>query len=142
MRKSDFEREKKYVYELIGYNGRVPLYILTKDSCSEIARLLGSWIKQGFPRTKIYIYKGKVKGQLHDLLLVEENRVYVIDPTIWQFLKNKKSILVATANSIVGAIAEVRGYYGGKWKLSEYIHGYSAAEIKKLKKVLRKNLGH
>jgi hypothetical protein len=97
MQKVTIGQAKKYIFGLIGYNGRVPLYVLTQDSCSEISRLLGQWLYKKFPRAKIYIYKGKVRGRAHDVLIVEANHVSVIDPTVWQFFKNKKSILIAAA---------------------------------------------
>lgn len=133
------EQAKKHVFDLIGYNGRVPLYVLTKDSCSEISRLLGQWLYVKFPKAKIYIYKGKVRGCFHDLILMQEKKVYVIDPTVWQFFKNKKSILIATENSISEAVAALNCYYGGKWTLSERVMGYAMAEIRKFKDVVEKN---
>ena len=130
---------KQYVFDLIGYNGHVPLCVLTQDSCSEISRLFGQWLHEKLPKAKIYIYKGKFRGRLHDLLLVEMGRVYVVDPTVWQFFKNKKSIIIAVENSINDAVTALADYYGGSWKLSECIHGYSASEIKRLKNIVSEN---
>ena len=142
MANDTFERAKKYVYELVGYNERVPFYVLTRDSCSEISRLVGYRLRKEFPRAKICICKGKVRGHSHDVLLVEENQVYVIDPTVWQFSRYKKSILVAKADSTDGAIATLMRHYGGKWRVSEHIHNYSAVEIKRLKCVIRDNIAY
>jgi hypothetical protein len=64
----------------------------------------------------------------------------VIDPTVWQFFKNKKSILIASENSIDDAVATLVHYYGGTWKLSECAYGYSASEIIKFKNKLSINL--
>jgi len=140
MRKDFLKKAKKYVFTLVGYNGRVPLYVLTQDSCSEISRLLGQWLYKKFPKAKIYIYKGKMNGRAHDVLVVQESGVYVIDPTVWQFFKNKKSIVIAVENSINDAVSALTDYYGGSWKLSERIHGYSTSEIKKLKNIVSENL--
>jgi hypothetical protein len=139
MHKATIKRAREYVFDLVGYNGHVSLGVLIKDSCSEISRLLGQWLYKKFPKAKIYIYQGKVKGRFHDLILMQEKKVYVIDPTIWQFFKNKKSILIATEDSIEGAVAALEKYYGGEWKLSECVTDYSAAEIRKFKKVIRQN---
>jgi hypothetical protein len=140
MEKATIKQAKKYIFGLIGYNGRVPLYALTQDSCSEISRLLGVWLYKKFPKAKIYIYKGRVGGRLHDLLLIQKNGIYVIDPTVWQFFKNKKSILIAKENSIDAALAALTQCYGGKWKLSESVESYSSLEIEKLKTAVKKNL--
>jgi hypothetical protein len=53
MRKTTIEQAKKYVFALVGYNGSVPLNILTQDSCSEVSRLLGQWLHGKFPKTEI-----------------------------------------------------------------------------------------
>jgi hypothetical protein len=139
MGKNIFNKAKEHVFSLVGYNGDVPLYMLTQDSCSEVSRLLGQWLRERFPKAKIYIYKGKAKGRSHDLLFIETDRVYVIDPTVWQFFKNKKSILIAAENSIDNAVSALAHYYGGKWKMSERVRGYSAAQIKKFKDIVKKN---
>ena len=140
MKETTIEQAKKYIFNLVGYNKRVPLYVLTQDSCSEISRLLGFWLYKKFPKLKIYIYKGVARVRFHDLLIIQENKVYVIDPTIWQFFKNKKSILIAEENSIKNALAATSRYYGGKWKLSENVRECSRAEIKELKDTIKKNI--
>jgi len=140
MQKVTIDQAKKYTFGLVGYNGRVPLYVLTQDSCSEISRLLGQWLYKKFPKAKIYIYKGKVRGRAHDVLIVEANHVSVIDPTVWQFFKNKKSILIASENSIDDAVATLAHCYGERWRLSERVYGYSASEIKKFKNKLSINI--
>jgi len=140
MKKTIIEHAKKYVFTLVGYNGSVPLNILTQDSCSEVSRLLGQWLHAKFPKAKISIYKGKVKGHFHDLLLVHDDKVYVIDPTVWQFFQHKKSILIATEDSVDDAVVALMRNYGGKWELSERVNGYSAIEIERLKNIIKKNI--
>ena len=140
MEKDIFPRAKKYTFELLGYTGRVPLYALCQDSCSEVSRLLGQWLHEKLPRAKIYIYKGKARGRSHDLLVVQEEEVYVIDPTVWQFFKDKKSILIAVENSVDDAVVALMRNYGGKWELSERVRGYSVSQIKKLKNTIKENL--
>jgi hypothetical protein len=133
-------KAKQYVFNLINYNGRVPLYVLTRDSCSEISRLLGQWFYKKLPKVKIYVYKGKAQGRFHDLLLVDEGRVYVVDPTVWQFFKHKKSIIIAMADSMDDALIALSHYYGGRWKLSKTIKKFSVKEMATLKSILQKNL--
>ena len=140
MKEATIRQAKKYIFSLIGYKKSTPLYVLTQDSCSEISRLLGLWLYKKYPKARIYIYKGRVRARFHDLLLVEENKVYVIDPTVWQFSKNKKSILIAEEDSLKDAPTALRRYYGGKWKLSERVRGYSSAEIKKFEDTIKKNI--
>jgi hypothetical protein len=41
MDEATMKQAKKYSFWLIGYDGRIPLYALTQDSCSEVSRLLG-----------------------------------------------------------------------------------------------------
>ncbi len=140
MRKTTLEQAKKYVFSLLGYNGSIPLNILTKDSCSEVSRLLGQWLHEKFPKAKIYIYKGKAKGHVHDLLVIQDDKIYVIDPTVWQFFKDKKSILIATEDSVDDAVVALMRNYGGKWELSERVRGYSVPQIKKLRNTIKENL--
>ena len=71
---------------------------------------------------------------------MQEGKVSVIDPTVWQFFKNKKSILIAERNTIQDALAATSQYYGGKWKLSEKVGSYSFDKIKRFKAVIKENL--
>ena len=140
MKKTLLKQAKKYAFELLGYDGRVPLYVLSKDNCSEVSRLVGDWLLKKLPRAKIYIAKGKIKNHFHDLVLVQEDKVvYALDPTVWQFFKNKKSIFIAEGNSINDILDTLASYYGGTWRVSENIKKYSATEIQKLKDVIIKN---
>jgi hypothetical protein len=65
----------------------------------------------------------------------------VIDPTVWQFFSNKKSILILEKNSIKDALVALSRYYGGKGKLSENVREYSSVEIKELKSAIKMNIG-
>ena len=139
MKKAFFKQTKSHVFELLGYDRQTPLHILSKDSCSEVSRLLGQWLREKLPNAKIYIAKGKIKKHFHDIVLVQENKVYALDPTVWQYFKNKKSILIAEGNSTDDIFHALINYYGGTWRVSENVKGYSASEIKKLKEVIIKN---
>ena len=101
-----------------------PLYLLAEDNCSELSRLVGCWILEKIPDSKIFIAKGEnvmnLKNKCHDIVLAENyNKVYIIDPTVWQFFKNKRSILIGTEQDIKRALNNLRNVYKGNWKISE-----------------------
>ena len=127
---------KKYVFRLINYNGKIPLSNLYNDTCSEVSRILAQWFLKKLPKTDMYIAKGKIGKRCHDLLLVYDKEVFILDPTVWQFFKNKKSILIKRTKTINDALLVLVSVYGGKWKISEKITKYSNKEIERLKKVL------
>jgi len=131
---------KKYVFCLIGYNGRISLSKLCDDACSEVSRMLAQWFLKKLPKADMYIAKGKIGKRFHDLLLVHDKEVYILDPTVWQFFKNKKSILVKKTKTINDALLVLASIYGGKWRISEKITKYSNKEIERLKSVLDKSI--
>lgn len=75
-----------------------------KYCCSEICRLIIKWFSNYDMSYKYYILKGaNVMGgkMAHDILIVKKgNEVAIIDPTIWQFFPDAKTILVYTSNSL------------------------------------------
>ena len=121
MKKELISAGKKYVFSLIGYNGKVSLFKLCNDTCSEVSRLLAQWLLKKLPKADMYIAKGKIGKRFHDLLLVHDKEVYILDPTVWQFFKNKKSILIKKTKTINDALLVLVSVYGGKWKISERI---------------------
>jgi len=127
---------KRYVFRLIGYNGKIPLSQLCDDTCSEVSRLLAQWFLKKLPKANMYIAKGKIEKRFHDLLLIHDKEVYILDPTVWQFFKNKKSILIKKTKTINDALLVLTNIYGGKWSISERIIKYPCNEIERLKKVL------
>lgn len=129
---------KKYVFCLIGYNGQISLSKLCDDTCSEVSRMLGQWFLNKLPKADMYIAKGKIGKRFHDLLLVHDKEVYILDPTVWQFFKNKKSILIKKTKTVNNTLSVLASVYGGKWKISEKITKYSRSEIERLKSVLKK----
>jgi hypothetical protein len=120
------------------------LSILCKDSCSEISRLVGYWIIKDHPKATILILKGDNvfnTKKSHDIVLIEENNEYfLIDPTIWQFFKRKRNILIGEVNSTNEALILANSIYKGKWKVSERIEKYSEKESKKLEKIIKLNV--
>lgn len=90
---------------------------------------------------KIYIAKGKIEKVFHDLILIDVgNSVYIVDPTVWQFFKNKRFILMGAADSINEALNKTAVIYSGKWKISEKVGTYSKKEIRNLKQLLARQI--
>ncbi len=138
MRKELINEGKKYVFHLIGHNGQISLAKLCDDTCSEVSRLLSQWFLKRLPKTDMYIAKGKIGKRFHDILLIHDKEVYILDPTVWQFFKNKKSILIKKTKTINDALLVLTSIYGGKWSISEQIIKYSRNEIEQLRKILVK----
>lgn len=139
MKKELISAGKKYVFRLINYNGKIPLSKLCDDTCSEVARLLAQWFRNKLPKADMYIAKGKIGKRFHDLLLIHDKQeVYILDPTVWQFFKNKKSILIKRTKTVNDALSVLTNIYGGKWRISEKITKYSNKEIERLESVLTK----
>jgi hypothetical protein len=140
-RREILKEAKRYSFELLKYNGNRKLSILCKDSCSEVSRLLAVWFRGKKPMAKIYIAKGKIEKVFHDLILIDVgNSVYIVDPTVWQFFKNKRFILMGAADSINEALNKTAVIYSGKWKISEKVGTYSKKEIRNLKQLLARQI--
>ncbi|MFH0892180.1 MAG: hypothetical protein V1867_05360 [Candidatus Falkowbacteria bacterium] len=138
MKKEIIRQIQRKVIVLLRKNNNKPLYLTSVDSCSEVARLAGCWIFEKLPQVKIYILKGKnVKNtkRCHDILAIEQNFIIdLIDPTIWQFFKNKKSIHIKTTDNLANGLLEAAKLYGGNWKISEEfkVSDYKKAELQKI----------
>ena len=52
-------------------------------------------------------------------MITVNNQVYIIDPTIWQFFPQVKSILVFISNDINIALDKIKKMYGGQWSKNE-----------------------
>lgn len=101
-----------------------PLGLLTRDSCSELARLAAAWLTADDPTLKVYIIKGSgiIFGsqRAHDIaVFFKEGKFFLIDPSIWQFKPEAQSILIASTDSLVTALTAAGDYYGGTWSVSE-----------------------
>lgn len=141
MNKNLQQAAKEYVLDLLEYNGARPLYILCKDSCSEVSRLLGLWFRKKLPKANVFIAKGKIQNHFHDLLIIEDGEeVNIVDPTVWQFFRNKKSIFIVQSKTMEQAFKKLTNIYGGKWKMSEQVTNYSESEIVKFKQIIKSNL--
>lgn len=138
MKKEIISQIQKKVIRLLRENSNKPLYIASKDNCSEVARLVGIWIPKQSPESTVYILKGdNVLGtkHSHDILAVESNKnIDLIDPTVWQFFKDKKSIFIGNVNNLSDSLKETNKIYGGKWKISELldINSYNQDKLEKI----------
>lgn len=143
MKKETIRQIQKKVVELLRKNNNKPLYITSVDNCSEVARLVGCWIFEKLPQAKICILKGKnilKSKQCHDILAVEYNKnITLIDPTVWQFFKHKKSIFIKTTDNLANSLFEANKLYGGKWEISEV---FKSGKCKKneFKKIIASNI--
>lgn len=138
MKKETIRQIQRKIVALLRRDNNKPLRITSVDNCSEVARLVGCWIFEKLPQVKIHVLKGKnVKNtkRNHDILAIEQNgNIDLIDPTVWQFFKNKKSIYLKTKDNLANSLFEATKIYGGKWKISEEITvgNYKKNELKKI----------
>lgn len=132
---------QKRVIDFFRSKTQKPLNLAVEDSCSEMARLVGCWIVSENPKLKGYIFKGEIsKDKFHDILAIVEEKVILIDPTIWQIKKDAKSIFVGEADSVEKAIKLSVQYYGGKWKVSEEITEECIGSQKEYESILEKSI--
>ena len=116
------------------------LSLRSKDNCSEASRLVAIWIKRKFKKAKLFILKGEYKPKkFHDILAVQsDNKFYLIDPSVWQFSKNKRSIFIGEFGSMNDLFLRAKKIYGGKWGKIEELANFK--EEKKLIKMIKNNL--
>lgn len=118
---------------------------LCKDSCSEISRLAAGWIKEIDKSSRLLILKGVNvcnTDKSHDILAVisSDNSIYIIDPTIWQFFPERKSILLFISNNLDKALSEITKIYGGKWQVSKEIYQVSLIDQNKYLEIISQNI--
>lgn len=121
MTKELIEQIQKKIVHLLKKVGDRPLPILAQAYCDETAHLAGNWILDELPSARIYIVKGIIDRHTHhDLLIVEYGgKAYVVDPVVWRFFKNKKTILAAVTHAMPDALTEIQKLYHGIWRISE-----------------------
>ena len=119
-----------------------PLNLCAKDNCSEASRLVAIWIKRKFSKAKLFILKGEYKPKkYHDILAVQlDNKFYLIDPSIWQFFKNKKTIFIGEFDGMANLFLKAKKIYGGKWRSLENLTNFR--EEKKLIKMIKNNFNY
>lgn len=136
---------QKKIIQLLPIDQQDQPGILFADSCSEVSRLVANWIKKLDKSNRILIMKGdNVCGtkKAHDILAITitDNQVYVIDPTIWQFFPQAKSILVFVVNNINIALDKIKVMYGGQWAESEEFIEMDKNEEKKYLDIISQNI--
>jgi hypothetical protein len=114
------------------------------DSCSEVSRLVAGWIKKIDESSRILMMKSVDvcnTQKAHDILAVTiDNQIYVIDPTIWQFFPQAKSILVCVSDNINVALDKIKETYGGEWKKSEEFTQIDKNKEKEYLDIIYKNI--
>lgn len=145
MNKEIVEQIQARIIKLLPKDKQSSIGILCNDSCSEISRLAAGWIKEIDKSSRLLILKGvNVCGTLksHDILavLTSDNDIYIIDPTIWQFFPEKRSILLFISNSLEETLEKITKIYSGKWQFSEEIFQVSSAEQKKYLDIISQNI--
>lgn len=136
---------QKRLIRLLKSFGNKPLYSLSKDSCSEIARLVGCWVLLSLKKSRVFIYKGdnvlNKRNKCHDLLVVERNsKFYLLDPSIWQFFKYRKSIFLGEYGNLNSLKSKLANVYRGSWKLSEVLGRNSCKNIKEWQQIIKANI--
>lgn len=115
------------------------LVVASKDRCSEIARLVGCWILDEYPEYKAQICKGEfADGTAHDILAVDDGeKLFLIDPTIWQKFPESESILIGSVENIQEAFDVISQKYGGVWKISEGVNQHDDNDKNNLTQFMR-----
>lgn len=128
-------------------NGNTTMSMATasEDQCSEISRLAGYRILKDNEAAEVFVMKGlsihNIQQKSHDLLCVKGEKIFILDPTIWQFFEHASTILVGTASSIEQATDVITKKYGGFWSISEQLDLRNISEIDELYTTVRKSLG-
>jgi hypothetical protein len=136
----DFQRRIVALYR--SGKSKQSLHFLSQGSCSESSRLVAIWIKRKFDEANLYILKGEYKPKkYHDVLIVEDKNIfYLIDPSVWQFFKNKKGMLMGKFNNLENALEESQKIYGGKWNSVENFNEFDSEE--ELVKIIKVNISY
>lgn len=139
------EKTQEQIIHLLPIDQQNQPGILFADSCSEVSRLVAGWIKALNELSRVLIMKGiDVCGtkKAHDILAVitADNQVYVIDPTIWQFFPQAKSILLFVVSDINLALDKIKAMYGGQWSESEELIRMDKNEEKKYLDIISQNI--
>ena len=144
MNKKYIEKIQKKILELLPEEKRQKRALLLEDSCSELSRLVASWINENDEFSRQAILKGDNvhnTNKSHDILVsIKNGKVYLIDPTIWQFFPNEDSILIGEYTSLDEAIAAATKKYGGHWQKSEDLKKISSKEKNELLEIIKDNI--
>ena len=142
-----FKKIQDRILNLLPKRHQIDKSILLEDCCSEISRLVASWIKESNRSARFYILKGdkvcKTKKS-HDVLavVIRDGEVYLIDPTVWQFFPHKESILVGKLDYLEESIKLSKEKYGGSWKVSEELKDSTLKEREEWLRIIKGNIKH
>jgi len=139
------EKVQNRVIQLLPIDKQEYPGILLKDTCSEVVRLVASWIKLLDKSVILYVIKGNNvcnTKKSHNILIIKDlnGLIYVVNPTVWQFFPKLKSILIFSANDINIALDRVKEIYEGKWSISEEFIGMTEVEEKKYLNIISQNI--
>lgn len=138
-----FNKIQNKILALLNGYGKAPLNILAQETCSEMSRLVGGWIKESDSLARIFVLKGERinnTDRSHDILAIFiDKKALILDPTIWQIFPEAKNIFFGDFNNISEAIFEIKKKYGGDWKINEEIKkNLDANTQRKLEKIIGK----
>lgn len=138
--KREIKKLQKEIVRIFKNGPKKPLYLCAKDNCSEASRLVAIWIKRKFKNAELFILKGQYKPKkYHDILVVQlADKFYLVDPSVWQFFKTKRSIFMGEFGSMADVFSYAKKAYGGTWKSIEKLKNFR--EEKKLIKMIKNNL--
>ncbi len=144
MNNKSIKRIQEQVLNLLPKDKLQQKAFLLKDCCSELSRLVASWISEADQSSRRVILKGNNvcdTDKSHDILAsIKNDKVYLIDPTIWQFFPNESTILVGEYGSLDQAIAAATEKYGGNWHKSQDLNGVSQKERNEWLKIVKENI--
>lgn len=138
------DKIQKKILELLPKGERQKKALLLVDCCSELSRLVASWINDVDKTSHQVILKGdKVcdTNKSHDIVAsIRNDKVYLIDPTIWQFFPDEDSIFIGKFGSLDEAIDAAAIKYGGHWQKSEDLTEISLEEKNKWLNIIKENI--
>lgn len=144
MNKKYIEGIQKKILALLPEEKLQKKKLLLEDCCSELSRLVASWINENDEYSCQVILKGGnvcSTNKSHDILAsIKNGKIYLIDPTIWQFFPNEGSILIGEYTSLDEAIVASAKKYGGHWQKSEIPKKISSEEKDKWLKIVKDNI--
>jgi len=130
--------------ELLPKDRRQEKALFFDDCCSELSRLVASWLDEDRKSDHQIILKGNNvcnTKKSHDILAsVKNGKVYLIDPTIWQFFADESSIFVGEYHTLNKAIDAATKKYGGDWQKGEELKKISSEEKDELLKIVKENI--
>ncbi len=144
MNKKQIEKIQKRIMELLPEEKHSKKAELLEDCCSELSRLVSSWIKENSNPGRQIILKGDNvcnSNKSHDILAtIYQDGIFLIDPTIWQFFPEADSILVGEYSSLEAAIRAATKKFGGDWHESEELTEISPEDKNELLKLVKENI--